>query len=323
MQMAVKDDDLVVATHGRGFWIMDNIAYLRGITPEVVSAQAHLFEVVPALRRLRGGRGWARIKSSNVGRNPPRGVVIDYFLAQEPTTELTLTITDVGGEIVREFSSASEDGVRPPANAGMNRFTWDMRYPGTQLPPSAGALTEFESVDHSPPSRPVARPGPYAVRLTVDGQDQEQPFEVRKDPRVEASDADLRAQFELLVDIRDRVSEVADVVVRLREVRARIEERRAGLPQESVVEVGRVMQELEEIEGGLTVWMGSEAHPMMWGPPGLIQKLSRLSGAVVMADAEPTPSMYAVFEDLSERFEVLRNRLDQISEEELGPSPPL
>ncbi len=96
MQMVVKDDDLVVATHGRGFWILDNISSLRLITPEVTSAPVHLFEVVPALRRLRGGRGWTDIKSSDVGRNPMRGVMIEYYLAQEPAGDVTLTITDAG-----------------------------------------------------------------------------------------------------------------------------------------------------------------------------------------------------------------------------------
>jgi hypothetical protein len=198
----------------------------------------------------------------------------------------------------------------------MNRFVWDMRYPGVQqLPPSAGALSDFESVDHRPPAPPVAPPGRYVVRLTVDGQAQEQLFEIRKDPRVKASDADLRAQFELMVDIQDRVSEVTATVMRIRQVRAQVQ----ALPVESSVEANRVLEQLREIEGVLTIWMGSEAHPMMWGPPGLIQKLSRLSGAVLMADARPTESLYAVFEDLSERFEVQRNRLNQIIEEVAGP----
>ena len=195
----------------------------------------------------------------------------------------------------------------------MNRFHWDMRYPGIQLPSSSGALSDFYSSDHSPPSPPVAPPGRYVVRLTVDGETHEQPFEIRKDPRVKASDADLRAQFELMVDIQDRVSEVIDTVMRIREVRAQVDERRAELPK-----ADRVLEQLREIEGKLMIWMGSEFHPMMFGPPGLIEKLSRLSGAVIAADARPTEAMVAVFEDLSERFEVLRNRLNQVTEEEVG-----
>jgi photosystem II stability/assembly factor-like uncharacterized protein len=302
MQMVVKDDDLVVATHGRGFWILDNISSLRGITPEVTSSAVHLFEVVPTLRLLRGGRGWTGGSSPFVGMNPPRGVMIEYYLAQEPTGDVELTIEDSAGEIFRQFSSEERHG--PTTSAGMNRFLWDMRYPGIELPRSAGALHDYESVDHSPPSRPVALPGHYVVRLTVNGLVLEQPFEIRRDPRITASDADLRAQFELLVNIQNRTSEVADVLARLREVRAQVDGRRA--------EAEIVLEQLKEIEGVLTIWMGSEAHPMMWGPPGLIQKLARLSGAVVAADARPTESMYAVFEELSERLEAQRSRLNQL-----------
>ena len=97
MHMVVKDDDLVIATHGRGFWIMDNISALRDITSDVVAAQTHLFDIVPTDRRLSSGRGWTRIKSLNVGQNPPRGVVIEYYLAAEPASDMSLTIMEVGG----------------------------------------------------------------------------------------------------------------------------------------------------------------------------------------------------------------------------------
>jgi hypothetical protein len=153
----------------------------------------------------------------------------------------------------------------------------------------------------------------------VDGQAYEQPFEIRKDPRVKASDADLRAQFDLMVDLRDRFSEVADTVIRIREVRAKLDGCRAELPEDSRVKVDGILEQFRQIEGILTIWMGSQAHPMMWSPPGLTEKLSSLSGAVGAADAKPTKSMYAVFKDLSERFEVQRKRLNQVIEEELEP----
>jgi len=317
MHMVVKDDDLVVATHGRGFWIMDNISSLRAITPEVASAPVHLFEVVPTLRQLRGGSGWTG--PTDAARNPPRGVMIEYYLAYAPNSEVIITVMEADGEIIQQFSSGSDESSGLTTSKGTNRFFWDMRYPGTQMPPAAGALNGFLSVDYSPPSQPVAPPGRYIVRLSVDGQAYEQPFEIRKDPRVKASDADLRAQFELMVDIRDRFLEVADAVIRIREVRAQVDGRRAELSEESRVEADRILEQLREIEGILTIWMGSQTHPMMWSPPGLTEKLSSLSGAVGAADAKPTKSTYAVFKDLSERFEVQRKRLNQVIEEEVVP----
>ena len=315
MQMLVKDDDIVVATHGRGFWILDNISSLRAITPEISAAPVHLFEVVPALRRPWGGGGYSG--RSDAARNPPRGVMIEYYLAQASTGEVTFTLTETGGAIIRTFSSESGGRRSPSARAGMNRFFWDMRYPGTQMPPSAGALNGFQSSDYSPPSAPIAPPGRYLVRLSVDGQDYERPFEIRKDPRVKASDADLRAQFDLMVGIRDRFAAVVDTVMRIRAVRAQLAGRRPALSEDARVKADAILAKFKQIEGTLTIWMGSQAHPMMWGPPGLTEKLSSLSGAVGGAEVRPTKSMVAVFEDLSERHEAQGQRLNQIIKEEV------
>jgi hypothetical protein len=153
----------------------------------------------------------------------------------------------------------------------------------------------------------------------VDGASFERSFEIRKDPRIRASDEDLKAQFELMVEIRDRFTEVSDTVLKIRDVRAALNERRAGLSAESGAEAAAIIDELREIEGVLMIWMGSAEHPMMWSPPGLTEKLSSLSGAVNSGDARPTSSMYAVFTDLTERFELQRNRLSQIVDRELLP----
>jgi photosystem II stability/assembly factor-like uncharacterized protein len=302
MQMQVKDDDLVVATHGRGFWILDNISALRAINPEIASAKMHLFEVVPTIRRLLGAHGWTAL--SGGAENPPEGVMFEYYLAQEANpAAITITVSEAGGKIIREFSNESEDGLS--VDAGMNRFFWNMKYPGTVMPPPNGALDGFMSVDYSPPTAPLAPPGQYKVKLNVDGEVYERPFEIRKDPRIHASDADLIAQFELMVNIRDRFTEVADTVLKTREVRAML----AG---DSSTETTAILDQLREIEGILMIWMGTDAHPMMWSAPGLTEKLSSLSGSVNSGDARPTQSMYTVFDDLTKRFEFQRERLNQI-----------
>ena len=316
MQMQVKGDDLVVATHGRGIWILDNISALRTITPDVASAPVHLFAVAPAFRHLRGGRGWSGLYRG--AKNPARGVTIDYYLADAANGPLTVTVTETSGEIIKEFSGNAKGG--PSADAGMNRFFWDMRYPGTVMPPPNGALDGFMSVDYSPPTSPVAPPGRYRVQLTVDGKTFEQPFEIRKDPRIRASDDDLREQFDLMVAIRDRFTEVSDTVLKIREVRARFNERRADFPENFAADAEAILEDLRDIEGILMIWMGTEAHPMMWSPPGLTEKLSSLSSAVNSGDARPTASMVAVFADLTERFEQQRILLNQITDQELAPS---
>jgi hypothetical protein len=187
-----------------------------------------------------------------------------------------------------------------------------MRYPGTVMPPPNGALDGFVSVDYSPPTSPVAPPGVYKVGLTAGSKSLQREFEIRKDPRLRSSGADLREQFELMVAIRDRFTEVSNTVLKIRELRGGLEGRRANLPEGSRDDVDATLSELREIEGALMIWMGSDAHPMMWSPPGLTEKLSSLSSAVNSGDARPTESMYAVFADITDRYEVQRQRLARI-----------
>ncbi len=303
MFMLVKDDDLVVATHGRGFWIMDNVSALRQITPEVASASTHLFGIAPTLRYLGGGRGLPR-EVLDAGRNPPKGVMIDYYLDPAPAGEVELAITAADGEVIQEYSSGSNEGPDLSANRGMNRFLWDMRYPNAREAPSDGVLTGFEATQPVPP---IAPPGRYAAVLTVEGQTYRQPFEIGIDPRVAATAADLQAQFDLMVDIRDRASDAADALIRLREARDRLEDLGAE-------RADRIRPQLREVEGQLTRLFGS--HSMDLEPKGLINKLGRLSSTVVAADSRPTAQMYAVFEDLSKRIGEQLDRLGQIIEEE-------
>ena len=115
-----------------------------------------------------------------------------------------------GGRSFSGFPVRSEEGPDLPAAPGMNRFLWDMRYPNAREAPSDGVLTGFEATQPVPP---VAAPGRYSVLLTVGGQTYEQPFVIGIDPRVTANEEDLQAQFELMVDIRDRASEVADALI--------------------------------------------------------------------------------------------------------------
>jgi photosystem II stability/assembly factor-like uncharacterized protein len=317
MNMAIKGNDLVVATHGRGFWILDNFSFLRQITPEVASAPVHLFEVVPTIRVRKASASKISPESEVTAKNPPSGVMIDYYLAEAPKGDVTLTISDANGTMVRTFSSRSQEGPSPTTNSGMNRFLWDLQYSNVELPVVAGALGVSDA-DRWFPAAPVAPPGRYVVRLTVDGLDYERPFEIRIDPRVKASAADLQAQFELMVSIQKRLSEAIDIVMKIRDVRTQLESRRTDMQEGPRLAADRVLEQLREIEGSLMRWMGSPSHPMMWDAPGLIDKLSRLSQAAA-ENAKPTKSMYQLFEDLSGRLKVQRNRLNRVIDDEVAP----
>ena len=327
--MLVKDNDLVLATHGRGLWIMDNLTAIRQITSQVTAASAHLFEIAPTYRYLpvrslspmrsfrpgiqytrgsgglvafedrREANGRLRRTYLNAGQNPPGGVWIEYYLKQPPSGEATLTILDAQDEVIQRFSSQATDEHWMPAEAGMNRFVWDLRYPNARRLPVDPRLTGHG--DSARSQAPVAPPGRrYHARLAVDGQELEQPFEIRKDPRITATDADLKEQFALSVQIRDRLSEVTDAVNRLRDARRRIDERvqAAGSDPAVARAAASAKAKLSEIEVAL-VRLANPNRPNIVPTKGPEFKLASLSGVVGRADAKPTRQVYLVFEGLS------------------------
>lgn len=329
--MQVKNNDLVVATHGRGFWIMDNLTPLRQLTSDVTTAPAHLFEIAPTYRYLpiqvlsprrpvraglqfarsgdivtyedrKGPDGRVRRVFLNAGENPSGGVTIDYALKQ-PSGTVALTLVDAKGQVIREFSSAATDGSWMPADNGTNRFYWDMRYPGAREIPAPGG---FVAAEYGRAQAPVATPGRYIARLSAGGRQYERTFEIKRDPRLTATDADLQAQFDLLVEIRDRVSAITDAVTQLRKVRQQLEPRqRAG-----VARAVAALETLQAIESALTRLPGPS--PYMLPPKALNNRLAALSGDVGGADARPTRQMVDVFKDLSRLVGEQLRRLDEV-----------
>ncbi|MGH9749987.1 MAG: VPS10 domain-containing protein, partial [Candidatus Polarisedimenticolia bacterium] len=204
--LAVKDADLVVATHGRSFWVLDDLTPLRQMDAKAAQSAAHLFAPAPAVRyRADGG------DEPFTGSNPPAGAVIYYYLREAAKEEITLEILDGAGRVVRRYSSIEkviagkplpeepEKKEKPdvlPAEEGMHRFVWDLRYEMPDLAPDV-------IWDMGKPPGPMAPPGRYQVRLNAGGGTFTAPLEVRLDPRVTTTKADLDLQFEWMMRIRD------------------------------------------------------------------------------------------------------------------------
>ena len=177
----VRQNDLVIATHGRSFYVLDDIGMLRQLTPAVAASKAHLFAPSPVIRSL-------------------RPATIDYYLP-EATPKVVIEILDAQGQIVRSFDSGGTGKTKPGTRTGTNRFPWDLRYPGPVTFP--GMVLRYAV----PGEGPIAMPGTYTVRLTAKGVTETQPLTIRRDPRVtDVTDADLQAQFKLAMEIRDATS---------------------------------------------------------------------------------------------------------------------
>ena len=222
--LIVKGDDLVVATHGRGFWILDDIAPLRQIAGRTSGAQADiLFKPAVAYRMRRNQNPDTPLPPEiPAGKNPPTGAMIDYFLAADASGPVTLEIFR-GTALVRRFSSSDKADVvaekdvnvpmywaRPPqivaATKGMHRFVWDLRYPA---PAAVEHDFPISAIYRDTPYEPLgifAVPGAYTVKLTVNGETTTQPLTIKMDPRAAITPVGLQQQFSLAASLVDAMN---------------------------------------------------------------------------------------------------------------------
>ena len=318
--LLVKDDDLIAATHGRAFWILDDVTPLRQMAEGVRLADAHVFAPRAAYRPFpkmwefpsRPGTNYEWVGGSvmayrevltptgerkrvylDAGANPPRGAVVHYCLRDACAGRLTLTFRDARGEEIRMFESG-EDGIPPrvPAAAGANRFVWDLRYPGAN-----GEVTM---------PGPVAVPGRYTVELRLDGHTRATTIQVLEDPRVAADQDDLEAQFGLLIQIRDKAREVNVAVADIRWLRSQVtawESRARSRPRaEDLLEAGRKLKaELGAVESELIAVPGP--NPQKPPPTRLGPKLASLRSVVASAPSVPTRQSFEVFEHIAARID--------------------
>ena len=234
--LIVKNDDLVVATHGRAFWILDDLSPVREYSDAIGQQDVHLY--TPAVG-YRMHNAEEHEKAVLVGLNPPPGAVIDYWLKDAPKGEVTIEILDSGQQVVRKYSSLKftqpeepldpddkkpEKQIKP--EAGLNRFVWDLRYEGANRVPNY-SLWEYKDGARGP----LALPGQYQVRLTVGGKSQTVPLELKLDPRVHTEMADLQKQFDLQIGIREQLNRVYEAVNQIEDVREQSMGMKKRLPE--------------------------------------------------------------------------------------------
>ncbi len=287
--LAVKDGDLVAATHGRSFWILDNVGLLHQLNDRAFQDAVHLFKPADTVRLRAGasltlrGEGAGGGGGEAEGRNPPPGVMIHYFLKSRPAGEVTIIIADAQGQAIRTFSS------KAPAEPGANRFLWDMRYPAARILPGTTL--------HGRPEGPLAAPGAYQVKLTVDGQTQTETFRILRDPRVPYTDQDLVAQHKFLMAVRDKMTETHDTVRKIREFRKQVEE-----AEKLAGGAKTINEKLYRIEERLSQYRAKATQDLTNYPVGIDDKLLVLARLASKADAPPTQPEEDLLKDLSARL---------------------
>jgi uncharacterized protein (DUF2164 family) len=260
--LTIKDDDLIAATHGRAFWVLDDITPLRHISEDVENEPARLFPPRPTIRyQTVGGFSQVpptgayfrktgvttitsrRVKKPNgetvdynldAGQNPPDGVIIYYTLKEKPADEIKLTFLDAEGQEIRTLSSGEKQELLPSSEKAFAPFEKEKE---ERLIPKEAGLNRFVwDMRYSGPAKvdgfvgaegvmfgPVLAPGKYQAQLTVDDQVYSETFEVLKDPRVSATQEDLEAQLALRLKIRDKLSETHNAINSLRDLRQQVE----------------------------------------------------------------------------------------------------
>ncbi len=302
--IAVEKQDLVIATHGRSFYVLDNIGWLREQTPETKNKAAYLFQPGPATRNVDDG-------------------VIDYFLAK-PADKVTIEVLDPSRKVIQTFVSAppgekapaAEDNderrgaTKPPTTVpGINRFTWNLRYPGAFEFP--GMILWGANAKQGP----MAVPGVYEVRLTANGVTETRSLQVNKDPRVNSSQEDLQKQFDLASKLNKQLSQADMIVSQIRDVRKQIEDRskdNAALKDDTqwLTNAKTLMATLTAIEETVyQVQNRSDQDPLNF-PIRLNNYIGALARSVMSGDAAPTAQAYVIEDELATRLAVQQQAFD-------------
>jgi len=295
--LVVKNNDLVIATHGRSFWILDDISPLRQMSDAAASA-AYLFTPAPVIRiRFHVNAGTPLPAEVPAGENPPAGAVFYYYLKSASQNEVALEIYDSESKLVRRYSSQDNPSLpdpktvafpmywfQPPdklgTSAGLHRWIWNLRYANPAVPvPSYSMSTAFGQNTPTEPEGPQVLPGNYEVRLTVDGKTTVQKFSVTMDPRLKTSSADLQKQYSLEMDIYHALQAGNTALGQIRD----FYKRKPPVEGSVMAQRLRAMAEIEPPEGEQQT-----NRPTTPTLSRLLGALERLAVAVDSADVAPT-----------------------------------
>lgn len=313
----VRDNMLIAATHGRSFWMIDDLTPLHQLNDKVANSNFYLFKP-KASYRMAGGGGWGGPNLSKAGENHPNGVIFHYYLKEKSKdAKVKLDILEKDGTLIQSFkSSAKKRSERLAAKKGGNRFIWNMRYPG---------FKEFPGmVLYSSPNRgPKAVPGIYKARLTVGDQSVEQEFEIIKDPRLPNTQLDFQNQFDFLTKVRDKVSEAHQAMIDVGSLRKDIKYLNDKIGKEEsfsdIVEMTKALEkDMSVIENNIHMTKNkSRQDPLNFG----IRINNRL--AFLMADQQrgdfpPTDQAEEVRKELSKALDKELQDLEVLIQERVS-----
>lgn len=294
--LTIKENDLIVATQGRSFWLIDDITPLHILSDGIASSDMHLFNPRSTYRMTAGG-GFGT--PSNAGQNPPNGVMLRYYLKEAPdTSSVSIRILEEDGTLIRSYTA--EDGNASEQvliGQGMNQFVWNMRYPNAEgfqgLIMWGGSLTG-----------PRAVPGKYQARLVVGHDSTSVDFSIMKDRRSSATQDDLQAQFDYLMEIREKLTETHESIKQIREIRTQVNEILTRVKDrqdaEEVKTTGKdMLDKFSTVEKALYQTRNRSGQDPLNYPIRLNNKLAAVASVAARGDFKPTAQSIEVKDELT------------------------
>ena len=349
--LKIKDSDLVAATHGRSFWILDDITPLRKISiNKRKKGDLVLFKPRPTYRLklqwasgmiftgdgkaygpafglpgttypVKLADGTTERRHLDAGENPPAGAIIYYWLDNTPEDELALSLQDAKGNTITQFSSdeSQDPNQRLTKHKGMNRFIWNIRYPGPEKLDPDLVERPYEPLAKSDifskGGGPAAPPGDYSVKLECGSVSQSVSFEIRKDPRVETTQADFDEQFTLVQNLTAKLSDLRSSINQIRRMKNQLHELSGRLPKKRralATQANKLVTRLEAIEGALVNVHRETPRDVLRHTAGLDDTLGDLISVVAIADFAPTDQAQEVAEQTMGRVDKQVAKLDKL-----------
>jgi photosystem II stability/assembly factor-like uncharacterized protein len=335
--LVVHGDDIVVGTHGRSFWILDDITPLRQLTEQTAAAPAFLFRPGIAYRVRRNVNTDTPLPPEEpAGKNPPNGAILDYSLQAAVPAPVKLQILDANGKIVRSFSSTDKPEatleqlgrelnvplywIRPPeilsAAAGAHRLVWDLH---TAPPATLRHEYPISAIVRDTPRLPVGpavMPGMYTVKLEVAGQTYNQPLEIKMDPRITAPVDQLDQQFRLASRICEAMNASFASLGQVRAVRAQLRDLEHQAPKGEAADAIRALEQKVTPLEGAAAGFGQSGHQDSFAQ--LNGQFGQMLGIVDGADAAPTQTAQDTTGDLQRALSALQNQWDDIKARDIS-----
>jgi len=316
--LTIKNDNLIAATQGRSFWLIDDITPLHQLNDNIAKSTIHLYKPMPSYRMNGGDFSFRDGASKTEGKNHPGGVIIHFFVKDTTGAKASLEIMELNGSLIKKYATTPDKKVKEEQlkiKPGMNKFNWNMRYPDAEgfdgLIMWAGSLTG-----------PKAIPGTYKAKLTVNGQISETEFEILKDPRTSGTAADIMAQFEFSRAVQGKVTETNKAIKKIRSAREQINRVTEPLKDKSEMKdvndlAKSMLDEMKKIEETLYQTKNRSGQDPLNYPVRLNNKMAALAGEVDGSDYRPTAQVKAVYDEIKGKIDDQLKSLDKLFSDQL------